>query len=70
MKEIIEREKKFTEEISHYFFNPLCIAKGYIDLSMKKADLELKRKLEITRIAVDRVENIVKHVVREGRIYE
>lgn len=70
MEEIIERERKFTEDISHYFFNPLCIAKGYIDLSMKEADPELKRKLEITRTAVDRVETVVKHVVMEGRIYE
>ncbi len=70
MEEIIEREKKFIEDISHYFFNPLCIAKGYIDLSMNGADTELKRKLEITRTAVNRVETVVKHVVMEGRIYE
>ena len=70
MKEIIEREQRFIEDISHYFFNPLCIAKGYIDLSLKEATPELKRKLEITRTAVDRVETVVKHVVMEGKIYE
>jgi len=70
MEEIMEREKRFIEDISHYFFNPLCIAKGYIDLSLKEATPELKRKLEITRTAVDRVETVVKHVVMEGRIYE
>lgn len=70
MEEIMERERRFTEDISHYFFNPLCIAKGYIDLSMKEANPELKRKLEITRTAVDRVETVVKHVVMEGKIYE
>ena len=70
MKEMIERERRFIEDISHYFFNPLCIAKGYIDLSLKEATPELKRKLEITRTAVDRVETVVKHVVMEGKIYE
>ncbi len=70
MEEIMERERRFTEDISHYFFNPLCIAKGYIDLSMKEADPEMMRKLEITRTAVNRVEAVVKHIVTEGRIYE
>jgi signal transduction histidine kinase len=67
---IADREKRFVEDISHYFFNPLCIAKGYIDLSMRDADPILRRNLEITRDAVDRVETVVKHVVMEGRIYE
>ncbi len=70
MEEIIEREKKFIEDISHYFFNPLCIAKGYIDLSLKDASPGIRKKLEITRTAVDRVETVVKHIVMEGRIYE
>ena len=70
IEEIMERERRFTEDISHYFFNPLCIAKGYIDLSMKEADPEMMRKLEITRTAVNRVEAVVKHIVTEGRIYE
>ncbi len=70
MRKALEKEKKFLEEISHYFFNPLCIAKGYLDLSIPYADPSLKRKLEITKEAVTRVENVVKHIVTEGRIYE
>lgn len=70
MEEIVAREKRFIEDISHYFFNPLCIAKGYIDLSMRDANPGLRRNLQITRNAVDRVEAVVKHVVMEGRIYE
>lgn len=70
MEEVLNRERKFLEEVSHYFFNPLCIAKGYLDLSIPSADPTLKRKLEITKQAVSRVENIVKHVVIEKRIYE
>jgi len=70
MAEIVAREKRFIEDISHYFFNPLCIAKGYIDLSMRDANPGLRRNLKITRDAVDRVEAVVKHVVMEGSIYE
>lgn len=70
MQVVLEREKQFLEEISHYFFNPLCIAKGYLDLSIPYAEPPLKQKLEITKEAISRVENVVKHIVTEGRIYE
>ncbi|MCD6513162.1 MAG: hypothetical protein J7K61_06140 [Thermoplasmata archaeon] len=70
MQQVLEKERKFLEEISHYFFNPLCIAKGYLDLSIPNADPDLRRRLEITKQAVTRVETVVKHIVTEGRIYE
>jgi signal transduction histidine kinase len=70
MKSVLERERKFLEEVSHYFFNPLCIAKGYLDLTIANAEPSMRRKLEITKEAVSRVENVVKHIVIEGRIYE
>jgi PAS domain S-box-containing protein len=70
MQLVLERERQFLEEISHYFFNPLCIAKGYLDLSIPQAEPPLKQKLEITKEAISRVENVVKHIVTEGRIYE
>ena len=70
MQKVLEKERKFLEEISHYFFNPLCIAKGYLDLSIPNADPDLRRRLEITKQAVTRVETVVKHIVTEGKIYE
>jgi len=70
MKRVLEKEKKFLEEVSHYFFNPLCIAKGYLELSIPNADPSLRKKLETTKQAVIRVENVVKHIVMEGKIYE
>lgn len=70
MQEVLERERKFLEEISHNFFNPLCIAKGYLDLSIPSANPALRRKLEITKQAIIRVEDVVKHIVIEGQIYE
>ena len=70
MQDSLQRERKFLDEISHYFFNPLCIAKGYLDLTIPNAEPALKHKLEITRHAVTRVETIVKNIVNEGKIYE
>lgn len=70
MKQAVERERRFIEDVSHHFFNPLCIAKGYLNLSMREADPETRRKLEITRDAVNRVETVVKNVVRDGTICE
>ncbi len=70
MHKTLEKEKRFLEEISHYFFNPICIAKGYLDLTIAEVNPSIKRKLEITRKAILRVENIVKHIVTEGKIYE
>jgi PAS domain S-box-containing protein len=70
LEKILEKERTFVEDVSHYFFNPLCIAKGYIDLSLQNVDSETRRKLKITRDAVNRVETVVKHVVNERQIYE
>ena len=70
MQRVLEKERKFLEEVSHYFFNPLCIAKGYLELSIPNADPALRKRLETTKQAVIRVENVVKHIVMEGKIYE
>lgn len=70
MEQAMERERRFIEDVSHHFFNPLCIAKGYLNLSIRDADPEIQRNLEITRDAVDRVETVVKNVVRDGTICE
>ncbi|MFO8133674.1 MAG: PAS domain S-box protein [Thermoplasmatota archaeon] len=70
MEQAVERERRFIEDVSHHFFNPLCIAKGYLNLSMRDVDPEVQRKLQITRDAVDRMENVVKNVVRDGTICE
>jgi len=70
MEQAMERERRFIEDVSHHFFNPLCIAKGYLNLSMRDVDPEVQRKLRVTRDAVDRMENVIKNVVRDGTICE
>jgi len=66
----LKKSKEAMEKALKRERNPLCIAKGYIDLSIQNVDPETRRKLQITKDAVMRVETVVKHVVMEGQIYE
>ena len=34
-KRALEKERKFIEDTSHYFFNPICVAKGYLISTFK-----------------------------------
>lgn len=77
-EQAVEREKRFIEEISHYFFNPLCVAKGYLLLLERNVVRdEQKKDIEGVKRAVERIENMVIDVVgREdgqdangGRLY-
>ncbi len=66
----LEEERKFKLETAHYFFNPLAIAKGYLDLMMDEIDEERKNKLKTIHHALGRVESVVKNVVTKGEIHE
>jgi len=71
MKRALDEEKKFKADTAHYFFNPLCIAKGYLELALKEErDDEQRRKLKAIVNAVERVENVVKNVVINGKVRE
>ena len=71
MKRALEEERKFKADTAHYFFNPLCIAKGYLELAMKdEMDAEQREKLKAIINAVERVENVVKNVVMKGEVRE
>ena len=71
MKRALEEERKFKADTAHYFFNPLCIAKGYLELAMKdEVDAEQREKLKAIINAVERVENVVKNVVIKGEVRE
>jgi len=66
----LEEEKEFKLMTAHYFFNPICIAEGFLDLAMKIAGEEVKEKLEFVRIAVQRIKKVVRNVVEKGEIRE
>ena len=66
-KMALEREREFIEKTSHNFFNPLCIAKGYIALQLER-DIpeETRKEVESAKRAVERIEEIVKKSVGRG----
>ena len=66
----LEEEREFELMTAHYFFNPICIAEGFLDLAMKNASEEVNEKLELVRIAVQRIKKVVKNVVEKGEIHD
>jgi len=70
IERVLEQERVFKSKTAHYFFNPIAIAKGYIDLTMDEVPNELKEKLKSARHAIMRVETVVKNVVTKGEVRE
>ncbi len=66
-----EGMKIFKEDIAHYFFNPISIAKGYLQLAMDgEENVENKFKMEKVKTAIERIEAVVRNIVMNGRISE
>lgn len=63
---LLERERICKEAISHHFFNPLAIAKGYLHLASNKCDDDIKDMLSAIDTALDRIEKTVKTVINTG----
>ncbi len=74
MREYVDFEKKmklFKQNIAHYFFNPIIIAKGYLDLLMdKELSQEDKIKVEKIKTAIERIEAVVRNIIINGEICE
>lgn len=70
MRRALEQESRFKKETAHYFFNPICIAEGYLYLAMNRVSPEEKETLEKILHAVQQIEKIVKNVVGIGEIHE
>ncbi|MEM2935400.1 MAG: GAF domain-containing protein, partial [Candidatus Thermoplasmatota archaeon] len=67
VKEALEREMDFKSRAAHYFFNPLVIAKGYLELARKE---DGKDKIEKAIKAIERIEKVIKNVTQRGEIIE
>jgi len=70
MMRALELERKFKMETAHHFFNPIAIAKGYLDLAMEELPEEKRKKLKSAKYAIGRVEKVVKNVTQRGEIRE
>ncbi|HHF55943.1 MAG TPA: PAS domain S-box protein, partial [Thermoplasmatales archaeon] len=68
MREMLERERRFKLDTSHYFFNPIAIAKGYLQLALE--DDDGKEKILKAIEAIERVEKVVKNITTKGEIRE
>jgi len=66
-----EFRKMFAKQISHEFFNPLCIAQGYLYLleEGKYGELTEKQKRQVESIShsLKRIENLVKETIKVTR---
>lgn len=67
MKRALDEEKQFKLETAHYFFNPIAIAKGYLQLAKEERDID---KIKKAFDAITRVEKVVKNIVTKGEIRE
>lgn len=64
----LDRERTCIESISHHFFNPLAIAKGYLQLAQEESDNGSEAKLRAASEALDRIEEVVKTIIRTGNL--
>jgi PAS domain S-box-containing protein len=69
VKEALEKEREFKLRTAHFFFNPLAIAKGYLQLALHEKD-DIEMKIERAMKAIERVEKVVKNVTQRGEIIE
>ncbi len=67
LREAFEREREFKLKTSHHFLNPICIAKGYLELLREECN---KGEIERAIRAIERIENVIKNIVKKGRIEE
>ncbi len=60
IEELLEKEKRMKAMLAHYFFNPIAIAKGYLQLSLENNEDE---KIEKALKAINRIEKVVKNII-------
>jgi CheY-like chemotaxis protein len=64
----LENEREFKLRAAHFFFNPLAIARGNLELAREEGGAHeyIDRALE----AISRIETVVKNVTEQGKIFE
>ena len=67
IRRALKQEKEFKRKTAHYFFNPICIAKGFLELARKD---EGEDNIEKALDAIERIENVIKNIVMKGEIRE
>ena len=68
IRKTYEIRRKFIEETSHHFFNPIAIAKGYLELAIERN--ENVETLKKVNNAIGRIEKVIWNIVERGEICE
>jgi CheY-like chemotaxis protein len=68
LKRALENERQFKTDAAHYFFNPICVAKGYLHFELEGNGG--KENIVKALQAIERIEKVVMNIVRDGEIYE
>ena len=66
----LEAERLFKRDTAHYFFNPLCIAEGFLELVQKQCPATFERELDETKKALERIKKVVNNAIGLGKIIE
>ena len=70
VKRMLEKEKEFKRWTAHYFFNPICIAKGHLSILMEEVPEKYSKRIQKALHAIERVEKVVYNIVTRGEIKE
>ena len=65
----LEEEREFRMKAAHYFFNPIAIAEGFIEIAKEKSS-GAREELELAFNSIERIKKVVKNVVEKGEIKE
>jgi PAS domain S-box-containing protein len=68
MARALQEERQFKLATAHYFFNPICIAKGFLEMAAEEPDN--RKHIGKALDAIDRIETVVKNVTQRGEITE
>lgn len=67
LEETLEMERDLKLKTAHYFFNPICIAKGFLILAREEG---INGKIQKAIEAIERIEKVVKNIIHKGKIEE
>ncbi len=70
VKKMLEKEKEFKTWTAHYFFNPICIAKGHLSILMEDVPEKYRKRIQKALHAIERIERVVYNIVTKGEIKE
>lgn len=66
----LENEQLFKRDTAHYFFNPLCIAEGFLELVQQQCPATFEQELGEIKKALERIKKVVSNAINLDKIVE